>query len=429
MQGLQALLDRYPDIGAGCTVHLAPGVYPENVALGGNHGGLLVEGAGDGPDPATASHLVGQGGPLNLDVLLVTASGPGAGSPTTVRNLRLTSPGGTGTDTDPDAPLYGGVTLEATPPGAGLLQFVRLEHLTVTSITGRGTGCGILITGSSATADLVTDVAVAGCRLDGNGHAGLLVTGTRADNLDIGADAGGRHSLFRSNGGSGLLLLGAPSGAKGPGQFANLTLSESTFHGNLPYDIELRRTDLDIDATQECVFVGAATPADIEARIWHENDDPLLGLVTFVAPDLAGNRLSWDPATRRFTLNGALLSTGTQWYNLGSPAGAQAQIQVLTQATVGSAVMLSLDLTGEDHADATPVTMANTLCNRWYLKGPAITRISETSTLAGRTQTGTYEASLNRTTYGRTVKTGLWVFTHTILSESTILRDIEQRAP
>jgi hypothetical protein len=54
MLHVQAPLDRYPEIGAGWTVHLAPGVYSGNVHPGGNHGGLVIEGAGDGGwyDPA-----------------------------------------------------------------------------------------------------------------------------------------------------------------------------------------------------------------------------------------------------------------------------------------------------------------------------------------------------------------------------------------
>jgi len=430
MEHLQALLDRYPDIGAGCTVHLAPGVYPENVTVAGHHGGLLIAGAGDGADPATATHLIGQGGPANLDVLLITAGGPEAASPTTVRGVRVTSPDGM------DAgPLYGGVTLDATPAApkngiGGPLQFVRVEHLTVTGITGEGAGCGILITGSPVYADLVSDVSVAGCRLIGNDHSGLLVTQVRTARLSIGKDSTGRHSLFLANGGSGFFLLGDPPPEnKSPGQFADTSLSCTAFCDNAPYDIELRWAEQDIDASNQVTFVGAASLAEIEARVWHENDDPLLGLVIPAAPDVTGNRLSWDPWAYCFTLGETALSAGTRWYNLATPAGAQVQILVLNGSGSATAAVQAIDLTGEEHEDAFAVTVDNALHYRWYLKGSSLSRLSEVSALAGRETVGTYEALRNRTTYGRTTKLGLWVVAHDILAWDRLPMAIEQPGP
>jgi hypothetical protein len=56
-----------------------------------------------------------------------------------------------------------------------------------------------------------------------------------------------------------------------------------------------------------------------------------------------------------------------------------------------------------------------------------LTRLSEVSSLAGREQAGTYDASTRRTLYGRTVMPGLWVFAHVIASWDTLLRETEQR--
>jgi|GEM_PF-1701412 len=432
MQHLQALLDRYPDIGAGCTVYLAAGLYLENVVVGGNHGGLTVAGVSDEADPAIATHLVGQGGAANLDVLLVTASGTDAAHPTTVRSLRVSSPDGL------DAgPLYGGITLDATPgakgskppPANGLVQFVRLEDLTVTGVTGDGAGCGILITGSSASRDSVSDVAVAGCRLLANDHAGLLVTDVRLARLGIGADGGGRSCLFLANGGSGLFLLGDPSMLKDLAQFSELGLCATTFCDNAPYDIELCCAGVDIDATQQVAFVGCTSLAEVEACLWHQVDDPLLGLISVALPSFTGNRLSWDRSTYQFTFNGAHLLSGTQWCALGTPSGAQAQIRVLPGTGTATATVLAIDLTGGDHSDAIPVTVNNGLCYRWYLRGTALTRLSEVSTLGGSQQIATYDAALNRTTYGRTAKSGLWLLAHDVFSWDRLLLAIVPPAP
>jgi hypothetical protein len=406
-------------------VHLGPGIYPENVLLGGNHGGLAIVGAGAGADPASASHLIGQGGAANLDVLLITVGGPDAAHPTTVRNLRISSPGGAAAVSG--GLPYGGITLDATPAAplaAGLLRYVCLSGVATVGVTGEGTGCGILVTGSSPD-DLVSGVVLAGCQATANGHAGLLVTGTRAADLTIGSDSLGCHSAFSANGGSGLCLLGDP--APLPGQFTGLALSETTFCDNGPYDIELRHADTNIDATRECVFVGASCSPEIEARVWHQVDDAALGLVTFAAPNLAGNRLSWDPRTRRMTLGGSPLSTGQQWYDLCGPGGPQVRILVLGQANTASATVQAIDPSGGEHHDAIPMTLRNTLRYTWYLKGTALTRVCEVSNLGGREQTGTYEASLNRTTYGRTVLPGLWVYAHVIVSWDTLLRETERR--
>jgi len=45
---IQALLDRYPTIGEGCTVHVSAGTFTENIVIDAQHGGLCLEGAGSG---------------------------------------------------------------------------------------------------------------------------------------------------------------------------------------------------------------------------------------------------------------------------------------------------------------------------------------------------------------------------------------------
>ncbi len=45
--GIQALLNHYPNLGSGITLHVAPGTYTENVVLRSGHNGLSVVGAGE----------------------------------------------------------------------------------------------------------------------------------------------------------------------------------------------------------------------------------------------------------------------------------------------------------------------------------------------------------------------------------------------
>jgi predicted outer membrane repeat protein len=67
MRHIQALLDRYPDIGWGCAVQVSAGVYLENLALGALHTGLTLEGAGA---DATRIDAGGLGRCLSLDGLV-----------------------------------------------------------------------------------------------------------------------------------------------------------------------------------------------------------------------------------------------------------------------------------------------------------------------------------------------------------------------
>jgi hypothetical protein len=48
MRNIQALLDKYPAIGAGVTVNVDPGLYTENVVVAATHTGLTLKGAGAG---------------------------------------------------------------------------------------------------------------------------------------------------------------------------------------------------------------------------------------------------------------------------------------------------------------------------------------------------------------------------------------------
>ncbi len=426
MRSLQALLDRYPDIGAGCTVHLAAGVYPENVHLGGNHGGLTIAGAGDGANPATATQLVGQGGLANLDVLLVTASGPDAATPTTIRSLRVSSPGGLGTDSDPDAPFYGGITLDATPgKGAkpvvagGLLQYVLLVDVTATGVSGQGSGCGILITGSSAASDWVRDVLLDGVTASANGHAGILFCDTQTANITLGSSL---PSAIWQNGSAGLALCASPT--KGAAQFGPFPIINTSFYANGDYDIELEFAHTDIDATAGCVFVGAATPAQIEARLWHEHDDAVLGLVSFGMPMLGGNRLCWNPTTQRLTLNGANLALGEAWYDLGAPAGAQARIQVVARSGSLNALVKAVDLTGGDHADAQAIgDPSNELYFKWTLRNGVLTVLNQTSVLQKSAVYAAYDGRRNITLIGRAASPGVWLYSHLILTPADLIRE------
>lgn len=75
MRSIQTLLDRYPNIGLGCTIYVAPGAYNESVHVGANHDGISI--AGDGADVATLSAPEGSSSPcIRLtDVSLAMISG------------------------------------------------------------------------------------------------------------------------------------------------------------------------------------------------------------------------------------------------------------------------------------------------------------------------------------------------------------------
>lgn len=64
MRHIQALLDRYPYIGTGCTVHVSVGSYEEHLTVDGAHSGLTLEGAGPGNSIVTAGV---SGRPLTCD--------------------------------------------------------------------------------------------------------------------------------------------------------------------------------------------------------------------------------------------------------------------------------------------------------------------------------------------------------------------------
>ncbi|NQT20955.1 MAG: discoidin domain-containing protein, partial [Planctomycetes bacterium] len=52
---IQVLLDAYPTIGTGDTVHVAAGTYTENLSMGSTHSGLTLEGAGAGSTTVNGS--------------------------------------------------------------------------------------------------------------------------------------------------------------------------------------------------------------------------------------------------------------------------------------------------------------------------------------------------------------------------------------
>jgi hypothetical protein len=64
MRTIQALLDRYPEVGAGRTVWVDPGAYGENVHIAPSHAGLRLQGAG-------AANTVLDGGQLNTVIVAV----------------------------------------------------------------------------------------------------------------------------------------------------------------------------------------------------------------------------------------------------------------------------------------------------------------------------------------------------------------------
>jgi hypothetical protein len=110
--------------------------------------------------------------------------------------------------------------------------------------------------------------------------AALVITrylglgGLTMDNVVLGSTA--PHGLF----------LGTINTGSAPdlgnlafeGTFTDYDIKLGT-HGNSSYEL----TDIDIDATG-ATFLGAADDADIESRVYHYNDDVLLGLVSWSSP-------------------------------------------------------------------------------------------------------------------------------------------------
>ncbi|NOY81805.1 MAG: hypothetical protein GXP31_12485 [Kiritimatiellaeota bacterium] len=136
--GIQALLDHYPRLGNGITLHVAPGTYPENVVLRSGHTGLKVIGAGD------ASIIDGGAtGPC----LTLTGFATGTVSGLQLRNGLAESGGGL-LCTDGSSPDLIGLQItsnNATRAGGGTMIRQSGPHMVNCVITGNTapTGGGI----------------------------------------------------------------------------------------------------------------------------------------------------------------------------------------------------------------------------------------------------------------------------------------------
>ncbi|NQT21788.1 MAG: discoidin domain-containing protein [Planctomycetes bacterium] len=84
MTTIQTLLDRYPNIGAGCTVHVSDGTYVENISIGAGHSGLTLQGAGhdvttiDGNQNGSCLRLDGFAGGAIAGFMITDGSASGA---------------------------------------------------------------------------------------------------------------------------------------------------------------------------------------------------------------------------------------------------------------------------------------------------------------------------------------------------------------
>ena len=160
MRHVQALLDRYPSIGAGSTVHVSAGTYAENVVIVGTHSGLALHGA-------AAAEAIIDGGASGPCVALERAADVKI-SNLTLRNGQ--APAGGGMYCDSSSATIADCTLRsnAATRGGGFYcsgSTVTMSGCTIAQNTATHTGGGMDASGSSVT--------MTGCTITGNVAEGV----------------------------------------------------------------------------------------------------------------------------------------------------------------------------------------------------------------------------------------------------------------
>ena len=143
---IHVLLDRYPAIGSGCTVHVSPGTYAGGIAMGSEHSGLTLSGAGAS---ATVIDASGAGPCLVLNELA-------AGTITGIAFI-----GGKAAD-------GAGISLAGSSPA--------IVYCIVAGNAATGNGGGILCDAGSA--PIITNVTITGNRAASGG--GICAAGGAA---------------------------------------------------------------------------------------------------------------------------------------------------------------------------------------------------------------------------------------------------------
>lgn len=152
-------------------------------------------------------------------------------------------------------------------------------------------------------------------------------------------------------------------------------------------------------ATQANVHLATAefepaglTAAQIEAKIWHQVDDPALGLVTYASGSLPASLIAFDEDTQRFYL----CSDGSD------PAGSGSEIQSgYTYTLEDHPLVVTITGIPGDKTLVVSNAVANSLREVWYLRNGLLYRGVEHSTVG----TETFSVSHQR---GMTYYGGVW---------------------
>ena len=171
MKTIQAILNKYPNMAAGCTLHVGAGTYYENVVIGSTHSGLIVDGGS-----AATTTIDGR----NLGPCIALNSF----STGTIRNFTLTNGNGdTGTE------LYGGgikcgtsssplitgnrIIANHANNGGGIHCFSGTAPQIVGNVIGgntaSGRGGGINLSGTAAGTVVANNVIYGNSAVDGGG--------------------------------------------------------------------------------------------------------------------------------------------------------------------------------------------------------------------------------------------------------------------
>jgi hypothetical protein len=145
------------------------------------------------------------------------------------------------------------------------------------------------------------------------------------------------------------------------------------------------------------------TAAQIEAKIWHQVDNPSLGLVAYGAGTLPESIIAFDEDTQKFYL----CSDG------GDPAGSGTEIQSGTTYTLdGHSLVMTITGIPGDKTLVVSNAATNSLREVWYLRNGLLYRGAEYST----TTAGTFTVSHQRdmTYYNGTWYAGWKGVTHSL---------------